>query len=63
MKEKNVKVGLKVVIKDDFVTYAKAGDVCVIHNVESDGAHKLYNTRTQEHFYRNAFAYSKLKEQ
>lgn len=59
MKNKNVKVGLLVEIKEDFLEYAKAGDICEVLRIEGDDIHLLLNKRTNKEFYRSSPAYRK----
>lgn len=63
MKDKNVKVGMQVQIKEDFWSYANAGDICeVLQRCEYDLIHLLKNLRTGREFYRSACGYRKVKE-
>lgn len=62
MKDKNVKVGMKVQIKTDFTPFAKAGDICEVLRRDSDLSHRLKNLRTGQEFYRSAHGYRKVKE-
>lgn len=59
MKNRNVRVGMLVQLKNDFSVYAKAGDICEVTRWECDGRHLLLNKRTGVEFYRSAFAYRK----
>ena len=59
MKNKNVRKGMLVQLKDDFWEYANAGDICEVIRLEPDNSHLLLNKRTGVKFYRSAFAYRK----
>lgn len=59
MKNQNVRVGILVQLKDDFCVYAKAGDICEVIRVATDGSHLLLNNRTGVEFYRSSYAYRK----
>lgn len=59
MKNQNVRVGMLVQLKDDFGTYAKAGDICEVLRLDSYGSHLLLNKRTGVEFHRSACAYRK----
>lgn len=59
MKNKNVRKGMLVQLKNDFGGYAKAGDVCEVIRLEPDSAHLLLNKRTWVEFYRHPSAYRK----
>ena len=59
MKNKDVREGMLVQLKDDFGEYANAGDICEVILFETDGSHLLLNKRTGIEFYRNSSAYRK----
>ena len=62
MKDKNVKAGMKVQIKEDFWEFADAGDICEVLHRDDSGSHLLKNLRTGQEFHRSAYAYRKVKE-
>lgn len=59
MKNRNVRKGMLVQLKDDFDVFANAGDICEVILLETDGSHLLLNKRTGVEFYRSACAYRK----